>query len=255
MNEYPAYIVIHGGLLVNQGSAFISLTNLAPIQRPGGTEGLMVNLYPAAIDSDEEVSMDESEDDENEDYIEATTVCSAGDNVDRDDSALKKYLRKEAPSTLEEKIAAMRKIKNTAKEVEVEMKSDSDEVEQLGGKEAKDRIRDKKKVDAFVSSNIEGNRSSWLLGTDSDSSGMYTSSTVWEGYLCLCSHRDRKNSCLRVTDIRTASISTKWTSVYPNFGARSYQRACYPSILGVSSSIYIFSSGSVSLCRKCHQWK
>lgn len=49
-----------------------------------------------------------------------------------------RYLKKDIQSTLEEKIAAVRKAKNTAKDIEIEMKKDdNDEVEQLGGKEAK----------------------------------------------------------------------------------------------------------------------
>ncbi|VDN37715.1 unnamed protein product [Cylicostephanus goldi] len=63
--------------------------------------------------------------------------CSAEDKIDRDDAALKKYLRKEAQSTLDEKIAAIRKAKNTAKDVEIEEINDDENVEQLGALDAK----------------------------------------------------------------------------------------------------------------------
>ncbi|VDM53007.1 unnamed protein product [Angiostrongylus costaricensis] len=102
----------------------------------------MVNLYPAAIESDEEITTDESGDDENADDVEAVTVVKKKKVF----GAATEYLRNGVPSTLEDKIAAVRKSKHTAKEVEVEMKNDNDEVEQLGGKEAKDQIRDKKKM-------------------------------------------------------------------------------------------------------------
>ncbi|VDM70000.1 unnamed protein product [Strongylus vulgaris] len=82
--------------------------------------------------------------------------CSAEDKIDRDEAALKKYLRKEVDSTLDEKIAAIRKAKNTAKDVEVEMNNDDENVEQLGALDAKglsygylscsDRLREKKKT-------------------------------------------------------------------------------------------------------------
>uniref|UniRef100_A0A7I4XRS6 RNA helicase n=1 Tax=Haemonchus contortus TaxID=6289 RepID=A0A7I4XRS6_HAECO len=126
----------------------------------------MANLYPAAIDSDEEVEADESGEDENMEDIEAVAVkkkkkvagaadefspnfsfeCSDEQRLDRDDAALKKYLRKEVASTLEEKIEAVRKAKNTSKEVEVVVKDEDDGVEQLGGKEARDTLREKKKM-------------------------------------------------------------------------------------------------------------
>ncbi|KAK6010969.1 hypothetical protein OSTOST_23957 [Ostertagia ostertagi] len=126
----------------------------------------MVNLYPAAIDSDEEVEADESGEDEDMEDIEAVAVvkkkkvagaanefssdfsfeCTADQKLDHDDAALKKYLRKEVASTLEEKIEAVRKAKNTSKEVEIDVKNEDDGVEQLGGREAKDKLRDKKKM-------------------------------------------------------------------------------------------------------------
>ncbi|VDO20664.1 unnamed protein product [Heligmosomoides polygyrus] len=127
----------------------------------------MVNLYPAAVGSDDEVETDESGVDEDMEDVEAVTVvkkkkiagaanefasdfafeCSSDQIMDRDDAALKKYLKKDIQSTLEEKIAAVRKAKNTAKDIEIEMKKDdNDEVEQLGGKEAKDKLREKKKM-------------------------------------------------------------------------------------------------------------
>ncbi|KHJ98172.1 hypothetical protein OESDEN_01846 [Oesophagostomum dentatum] len=59
---------------------------------------------------------------------------------------LSRYLRKEVQSTLDDKIAAIRKAKNTAKDVEVEMSEDSENVEQLGGLDAKDKLREKKKA-------------------------------------------------------------------------------------------------------------
>uniref|UniRef100_A0A0K0DJV1 RNA helicase n=1 Tax=Angiostrongylus cantonensis TaxID=6313 RepID=A0A0K0DJV1_ANGCA len=119
----------------------------------------MVNLYPAAIESDEEITADESGDDENADDVEvAGYLVNLGHNCSEKEEScwcsngvlsgffIRIYLRNGVPSTLEDKIAAVRKSKNTAKEVEVEMKNDNDEVEQLGGKEAKDQIRDKKKM-------------------------------------------------------------------------------------------------------------
>ncbi|EYC29259.1 hypothetical protein Y032_0006g2871 [Ancylostoma ceylanicum] len=125
----------------------------------------MVNLYPAAIDSDEDVEADESGAEDDMEDIEAVSVvkkkkvagaanefsadfsfeCTVEEKLDRDDMALKKYLRKEAQSTLDEKIAAIRKAKNTAKDVEIEM-NDGDDVEQLGALDARDKLREKKKA-------------------------------------------------------------------------------------------------------------
>ncbi|KAK6729431.1 hypothetical protein RB195_006468 [Necator americanus] len=125
----------------------------------------MVNLYPAAINSDDEMEVDESGDEEDMEDIEAVSVvkkkkvagaanefssdfsfeCTADEKLDRDDAALKKFLRKEAQSTLDEKIAAVRKAKNTAKDVEVELHDGIEEVEQLGGAGARDKLREKKK--------------------------------------------------------------------------------------------------------------
>ncbi|KAK6019914.1 hypothetical protein OSTOST_14439, partial [Ostertagia ostertagi] len=68
--------------------------------------------------------------------------CTADQKLDHDDAALKKKLRR----PWKRKIEAVRKAKNTSKEVEIDVKNEDDGVEQLGGREAKDKLRDKKKM-------------------------------------------------------------------------------------------------------------
>ncbi|PAV79003.1 hypothetical protein WR25_10719 [Diploscapter pachys] len=68
---------------------------------------------------------------------------------DDDQEDLQRYLKKTAPSTLEEKIAEMRKKRNTNAVVEVEedkAEDSDDDVEQLGGREVRDTLREKKRT-------------------------------------------------------------------------------------------------------------
>ncbi|KJH43750.1 hypothetical protein DICVIV_10238 [Dictyocaulus viviparus] len=144
----------------------------------------MVNFYPAAIESDEEVENDESGEDQDEE-IEAVSVvkrkklsgaasefssdfsfdCSLDNDFRQEDTSLEKYLRKEVRSTLEEKIAAMRKHKDSAEVVEAGRNNEVDEVEQLGSQGAVDRLRDRNMVgkkniseqNTFFKNTLDGN--------------------------------------------------------------------------------------------------
>ncbi|CAI4222387.1 unnamed protein product [Auanema sp. JU1783] len=127
----------------------------------------MPELYPKAIESDGEEIPEEEEGLDSDDDVEAVTIKKkkkiagassefssnfffegfSGQKEDRETEDLKKYLRSSVKSTLDEKIAEVRKLKNSAREVDIEKLEDSDnDVEQLGGKEVKDTIREKKKL-------------------------------------------------------------------------------------------------------------
>ncbi|CAO4360320.1 unnamed protein product [Caenorhabditis nigoni] len=148
----------------------------------------MVNLFPKTVESDEEMEIDESDDEQVND--EAVTVrkkkkiANAAEEfaqdfvfesdtlyVDRETEDLQKYLKKQNPTSLDEKIAEMRKLKNTGKAVIVDNEADDveinedDDVQQLGGKETRDTVREKKKAgksrkatdgDDFFSALIDG---------------------------------------------------------------------------------------------------
>lgn len=133
----------------------------------------MVNLFPKTVESDEEMEIDESDDEQVQD--EAVTVrkkkkmanaaeefaqdfiFESGDTqfIDRETEDLQKYLKKQTPTSLDEKIAEMRKLKNTGKAVIVEDEAEAaeaeekdeeeDDVQQLGGKETRDTVREKRK--------------------------------------------------------------------------------------------------------------
>ncbi|CAI2321660.1 unnamed protein product [Caenorhabditis sp. 36 PRJEB53466] len=148
----------------------------------------MVNLFPKTIESDEEMEADESGDEHAEE--EAVTVRKKKKNAiaadefsqdfvfdgagtvfaDRETEDLQKYLKKQTPTSLDEKIAEMRKLKNTGKAVIVDDEDEKgdgeeDDVQQLGGKETRDTVREKKKTgrsrkandsDEFFSALIDG---------------------------------------------------------------------------------------------------
>ncbi|CAI5437814.1 unnamed protein product [Caenorhabditis angaria] len=154
----------------------------------------MVNLFAKPVESDEEMEIDESGDELEED--EAVTVrkkkkvANAADEfsqdfvfdnggnvfIDRETEDLQKYLKKQIVPSLDEKIAEMRKLKNTGKAVIVEGENEKDldvieaggeedDVQQLGGRETRDTVREKKKAgrsrksnadDDFFSASIDG---------------------------------------------------------------------------------------------------
>lgn len=137
----------------------------------------MVNLFPKTVESDEEMEVDESGDEELVEEQEAVAVrkkkkmANAADEfaqdfvfdgaatvfIDRETEDLAKYLKKQNPTSLDEKIAEMRKLKNTGKAVIVEDdkddKDDEDDVQQLGGKETRDTVREKRKTGRAKKSN------------------------------------------------------------------------------------------------------
>ncbi|CAB3410864.1 unnamed protein product [Caenorhabditis bovis] len=150
----------------------------------------MVNLFPKAIESDDEIENDESGDEQiDEEAVSvrkkrkianaaeefADNFVFEGDGagfVDRETEDLQKYLKKQIAPSLDEKIAEARRLKNTGKAVIVEGEEDrddgeqsDDEIQQLGGRETRDTVREKKKLgkskkstgrDDFFSASIDG---------------------------------------------------------------------------------------------------
>uniref|UniRef100_A0A1I7WP48 RNA helicase n=1 Tax=Heterorhabditis bacteriophora TaxID=37862 RepID=A0A1I7WP48_HETBA len=131
------------------------------------SNSVMPELYPRPIESDQEMNTSESEDDDVDIEIAGASAEFSpdfffegfeGQKEDREIEDLKKYLRKGISSSLDEKIAEVRKNKNTSKEVEIKS---TDDVEQLGGKDARDSIREKNmgkkrivKVDNFFEEHL-----------------------------------------------------------------------------------------------------
>uniref|UniRef100_A0A8R1DSU4 RNA helicase n=1 Tax=Caenorhabditis japonica TaxID=281687 RepID=A0A8R1DSU4_CAEJA len=139
----------------------------------------MVNLFPKTVESDEEMEIDESDDDQNtsEDQAAVTVrkkkkMANAADEfaqdfvfegvdatfVDRETEDLQKFLKKQTATSLDEKIAEMRKLRNTEKAIIVEEGNedelgDEDGVQQLGGKETRDTVREKRKTGRSKKSN------------------------------------------------------------------------------------------------------
>ncbi|CAD6184337.1 unnamed protein product [Caenorhabditis auriculariae] len=148
----------------------------------------MTDFYPKPIESDDEVATDESDDEDvDEEAVQVRKkrkIANAasefsqdfifegfeGQLEDKETEDLKKYLKKTVASTLEDKIAEVRRLKNTGKAVVVEGETSAqdqneDDVQQLGGRETKDTVREKKKLgrarktepqDDFFAASVDG---------------------------------------------------------------------------------------------------